>query len=148
MMAYGEWQVLTILAAHNGQSEVAAFGLLGTLWETFESFTERIGEAAIIRVGYFLGKGNPRSAKMSGYRSAMIGTMMACIVTSIFWIFGNEIPRWFSNDPGVQKAMLGSIPLMGVGNLSMVTGMVCWSVIGAQGRYSIAIVSCFCAVGL
>jgi Na+-driven multidrug efflux pump len=84
MMAYGEWQVLTILAAHNGQSEVAAFGLLGTLWEFFESFTERIGEAAIIRVGYFLGKGNPRSAKMSGYRSAMIGTVMACVVTSIF----------------------------------------------------------------
>ena len=97
VMAYGEWQVLTILAAHNGQADVAAFGLLGALWETFESFTEGIGEAAVIRVGYFLGKGNPRSAKMSGYRSAMFGTVMACVVTSIFWIFGNEIPRWFSN---------------------------------------------------
>lgn len=27
---------------------------------------------------------------------------------------------------------------MGVGNLSMVFGMVCWAIIGAQGRYSLA----------
>jgi len=138
LVAYGEWEVLTILAAHNGPAQVGAWGLLGTLWETFESFTEGIGEASVIRVAFFLGKGDPRCAKVSGYRSAMLGTVVACMVTSIFWIFGEEIPRLFSSDPLVQQTMLDSIPLMGIGNLSMVTGMVCWSVIGAQGRYSLA----------
>lgn len=38
----------------------------------------------------------------------------------------------------VQQAMLGAIPLMGIGNLSMAFGMMCWGVIGAQGRYSLA----------
>jgi hypothetical protein len=44
----------------------------------------------------------------------------------------------FLTDPVVQEAMLRSIPLMGIGNLCMVFGMVCWAIVGAQGRYSLA----------
>ncbi|MFN9983818.1 MAG: MATE family efflux transporter, partial [bacterium] len=70
--------------------------LLGTLWETFESFTEGIGEAAVIRVALHLGQGDVGYAKTSGYRSAILGLVVACCVTSIFWIFGHEIPQLFS----------------------------------------------------
>jgi hypothetical protein len=34
--------------------------------------------------------------------------------------------------------MVDSIPLMGIGNLSMTTGMVCWSVLGGQDRWNVA----------
>lgn len=87
----------------NKNQQVGAWGLLGTLWETFESFTEGIGEASVIRVAFFLGKGDPRCAKLSGYRSAMLGTVVACMVTSIFWIFGEEIPRLFSSGKFHQR---------------------------------------------
>lgn len=96
LLAYCEWELNTIFVAHAGQTQVAAYVLLGTLWETFESFTEGIGEAAVIRVALHLGQGNVRSAKTSGYRSAILGLVVACCVTSIFWIFGHEIPQLFS----------------------------------------------------
>jgi len=138
LVAYGEWELLTIFAAHNGQAYLSAWGLLGTLWETFESLTEGIGDAAEIRVAYHLGRGEPKAAEVSGFKGAIIGTVVAFVATSIFWILGEDIPRWFSTDPLVQQAMLGAIPLMGIGNLSMAFGMMCWGVIGAQGRYSLA----------
>jgi Na+-driven multidrug efflux pump len=96
LVAYGEWELLTIFAAHNGQSQIATWGLLGALWETFESFTEGIGDAAEIRVAYHLGRGNPKSAQISGIKGAIIGTVAAFTVTSLFWIVGEEIPGWFS----------------------------------------------------
>jgi hypothetical protein len=34
--------------------------------------------------------------------------------------------------------MVDSIPLMGIGNLSMTMGMVCWSVLGGQDRWNVA----------
>jgi hypothetical protein len=48
-----------------------------------------------------------------------------------------------SVDPEVIKAMVASIPLMGIGNLSMTTGMVCWSVLGGQDRWNVATVWSF-----
>ena len=96
LLAYCEWELNTIFVAHAGQSQVAAYALLGTLWETFESFTEGIGEAAVIRVALHLGQGDVGYAKTSGYRSAILGLVVACCVTSIFWIFGHEIPQLFS----------------------------------------------------
>jgi Na+-driven multidrug efflux pump len=102
LMAYCEWELNTIFVAHTGQAQVAAYALLGTLWETFESFTEGIGDAAVIRVALHLGQGDPRSAKISGYRSAILGLVVACLVTSIFWIFGHEIPQLFSTGTSLK----------------------------------------------
>lgn len=96
VVAEAEWELLGVFAAHNGQSEIAAWGLLGSLWETFEAFHEGIGDAAEIRVAYHLGKGNPKMARMSGLKGAIIGTVTAFTTTSFLWILGEEIPKWFS----------------------------------------------------
>jgi Na+-driven multidrug efflux pump len=96
LVSEAEWEIFTIFAAHNGQSEIAAWGLMGSLWETFEAFHEGIGDAAEIRVAYHLGKGNPQSAQMSGLKGAIIATATAFTTTSFLWIFGEEIPKWFS----------------------------------------------------
>jgi Na+-driven multidrug efflux pump len=59
LLQYGEWEVLTIFSAFMGPAEVAAWGILGTLWESFEAMVEGVADGGEIRVGYHLGAGRP-----------------------------------------------------------------------------------------
>ena len=43
LLAYAEWEVLTIFAAILGPAEAATWAILGYVWEVFESTTEAIG---------------------------------------------------------------------------------------------------------
>ena len=36
ILTYGEWEVMTFFASHMGPNEVAAWGMVGYVWETFE----------------------------------------------------------------------------------------------------------------
>ena len=47
---------MTIFCAHLGEAEVAAWAILGELWDLFEAATEGTGEAAAIRIAHHLGK--------------------------------------------------------------------------------------------
>jgi Na+-driven multidrug efflux pump len=112
LVSEAEWEIFTIFAAHNGQSEVAAWGLMGSLWETFEAFHEGIGDAAEIRVAYHLGKGSPHLALTSGLKGAIIATATAFTTTSFLWIFGEEIPKWFSKGVYISYLRLFNVHLM------------------------------------
>ena len=41
-------------------------------------------------------------------------------------------------DPTLKRMIFEQIPLVGVGQIAMALGTVCWSVVGAQGRYRLA----------
>lgn len=143
LLAYGEWEVLTVFASHLGQAEVTAWAVLGYIWETFEAASEGIGDGAEVRVAYHLGKGNPQMAKISANKSILLGTIFSCFVTSIFFIIGDSLPVWFTTDPVLQSLIRDLLPLIGVGNITMSFGMVCWAIIGAQGRYRLATLAGF-----
>lgn len=138
VLAYGEWELLTVFAAHMGRAEVAVWAILGTIWETFEATTEAIGDSAEVRVGYHLGKGDPKMAKMAADKSLFWGTCVGGFVTMILLVVGPYFSHWFSDEVIIQTMISDVIPLIGIGNVTMTFGMLCWSIIGAQGRYHLA----------
>lgn len=77
-------------------------------------------------------------AKKSSYKSLVIGVFFGFLGTSVFFMCGDNLAVWLTNDPTLQHMLSTLIPLVGVGNVTMTFGMVSWHVIGAQARYRLA----------
>ena len=147
VLAYAEWEVLTVFAAVLGPAEAATWAFLGFVWDVFESTTEAIGDAGEVRCAYQMGKGRPALAELSSYKSMLMGVIMALSVTAVFLGLSNYLPYWLTQDPTIQSMLVELFPLMALGNITMTTGMVCWALIGAQGRYRLAtVVATACSV--
>jgi len=135
--------VLTIFAKYLGPAEVSAWAILGYIWETFEASTEGIGDAAEVRVAFHLGKGNPEMARISSQKSMLLGTIFGTFLTSLFFIIGDTLPTWFTDDVTLQEMIRSLLPMIGIGNVTMTFGFMCWAIIGAQGRYRLATLVAF-----
>lgn len=138
LLEYGEWEALTFFAAFLGPAEVAAWGILEAIWDLFESATEGLSEAGSIRLAFHLGKGNVKQAPISAWKSLFLSSILAVFITAIFFICGDDLPGWFTKDETLQNMLTSMIPLVGMGNILMIFGMVSWSLVGAQGRYKLA----------
>jgi Na+-driven multidrug efflux pump len=121
-----------------GPAEVAAWGLLGTLWDVFENVTESVADACEVRVAMLLGAGRPEKAKMSAYKCIYLGLFVALFLSSVLFILGDEIPTWLTNDVTLQRLLAELIPLFGIGNIGLTVGTISWTAVGAQGRYRLA----------
>lgn len=122
--------------------------MLGFLWDVFESTTESIGDAGEVRCAYQLGKGRPKLAELSSYKSMLIGLLTALSVTAVFLGLRDYLPYWLTQDTTIQGMLAELFPLMALGNIAMTTGMVCWALIGSQGRYRLATSVAFACSGL
>lgn len=138
LLEYGEWEILTFIVAVTGPAEIAAWGILGSLWEVFESATEGLSEAACIRVAFHLGTGNAELAKQSAYKSLFLCVNLSVSITCILFICGDSVSGWYTQDSTLRQILDTMIPMIGVGNIFMVFGMVSWGLVGAQGRYRLA----------
>lgn len=138
LLQYGEWEILTVFTAFMGPAEVAAWGVLGTLWEAFESVTEGVADGGEIRVSYHLGAGNPRMAKKASYKAILFGVFVGCFFTSMIFILGEDLAVWFTSDVMLQRMIADLLPYLGIGNITMTAGIVAWGLVGAQGRYRLA----------
>jgi multidrug resistance protein, MATE family len=138
LLSNAEWAVLTFFASHLGPAEVAAWALLGSIWDIFYAVTGGIGDAAEIRLAYLLGDNNPRGAKVSAYKSLFLGMVLASLISILYFSLQGQIPAWFTSDTTLQHMLAELVPFVGVANLTMTFGMQCWSLIGAQGKYKLA----------
>jgi len=138
LFMFGEWQVLSLFAAHLGPDAVAAWALLGSIWDLLEAATEEVGASAEVRVGYYLGKGNPRMARNSANKALFVGTCCGFLITMVFYFMGDKLAFWFTEDVVIQRMIVNSIPFVSLANIAMVYGMLCWSISVAQGRYTLA----------
>jgi MATE family multidrug resistance protein len=138
LLSNAEWAVLTFFASHLGPAEVAAWAILGSIWDVFYSVTSGIGDAAEIRVAYHLGDNHPTMAKLSAYKSLLLGMLVATVISIIYFSLQDRIPVWFTSDETLQSMLAELVPFVGVANLTMTFGMQCWSLIGAQGKYKLA----------
>lgn len=138
LLSHGEWAILTFMASALGPAEVAAWAILGSIWDVFYSATSGIGDAAALRVGLHFGANHPNMAKLAGYKALLISMSVATIVSIFFFSLQDRIPGWFTVDPTLQAMLRELMPFVGVGNFSMQFGMTAWSLIGAQGRYDLA----------
>jgi multidrug resistance protein, MATE family len=137
-LSNAEWAVFTFFASFLGPAEVAAWALMGSIWEIFYSITSGIGDAAEIRVAFHLGDNHPSMARLSAFKSLFIGMMMAALVSILYFSLQRFIPVWFTSDETLQAMLLELVPFVGIANLTMTFGMQCWSIIGAQGKYKLA----------
>lgn len=146
-----------------GAAEVAAWGMIGYVWSAFEtitgkmallhfarqiqpcthsltmmSFSDGLGNAAEVRVGFRMGAGQVGIAKMVGEKSIYFGVIVAVFETGLVFIMAKYLPGWLTPDPTLQKLLFDLLPLIGFGQILMVAGMEAWAVIGAQGRVRMA----------
>ncbi|CAJ1949759.1 unnamed protein product [Cylindrotheca closterium] len=140
MLTYGEWEVMTLFAAHMGPAEVAAWGVLGFLWDTFEYIVEGLADAVEVRVGFRMGAGEMTEAKASAYKGMYLAIVISVYGTAILFLMSGHLPEWLTPDPTLQHMIFEALPLIGFGQILMSVGMVCWNILGAQGRVRLATV--------
>jgi Na+-driven multidrug efflux pump len=137
-LEYGEWTLLMVFVQHLGPAEVATWALLGIIFDILEAATEGIGEAAAIRVAYHLGNGNAELGRAASYKAIFLSTIQSLVVTSCLFMFGKNIATRMTSDPTLQHLLNDTLTLLGIGNIVLSYAMICWSLIGAQGRYRLA----------
>lgn len=137
MLEY-QWELLVIFVANLGPAEVVAWTLLGVIWKVLESSTEGIGEAAADRVAYHLGSGDGDAARISSYKSCFVAVVQGLLLTSTLFMIGKNITTWLTTDVTLQNMVNKVVPLVGLGNIVMNFALICWNLVGAQGRYRLA----------
>lgn len=81
-------------------------------------------EAGSIRLATHLGRGSINSAKLCTWKCLFLSTSLGIFETSILFICGNDISTWFTDDKFLQDIMNNMLPVVGIGNILMVFGMV------------------------
>lgn len=102
VIVYVQWEVLTIFAGAMGPAEVAAWGMLGFIWDTFENLTAGFADAAEVRIGFHMGSGQPHNAKIAAAKSMYMAVVAAVVSTSILFILSQYLPGWLTPDPTLQ----------------------------------------------
>jgi Na+-driven multidrug efflux pump len=138
LLAYSEWELLTVFAKFLGPAEVATWGLLGTVWDVLEATTEAISEAGEVRCAYLLGAGRFDDARVSAFKSMFLAFFASVLLSSIVLMCGESLAVWMTDDPTLQGLMSDLIPLFAMGNVALTTGTTAWTLVGAQGRYSLS----------
>jgi hypothetical protein len=125
-----------------GPAEVAAWGMLGFIWEilghvTCKPFKEvpfpsrqqphelshrtlhqplvyksGFADAAVYRVGFRLGAGQPHNAKIAAYKAIYLGMVGAALSTSGLFVISGYIPGWLTPDPTLQRMIFDCLPLV------------------------------------
>jgi len=138
LLGNAEWEILTILAAMLGPAEAATWAVLGYVWEFFESTTEAIGDASELRVAHHLGNGQPDMAKLSAYKSMLLAAIVTGLSSVLLMSLVDQLPPLMTYDTTIQDMLVHLFPLVALGNVTMSMGMVCWAIVGAQGRYRLS----------
>lgn len=139
LLADGEFQVMTLFCRSMGNgAEVAAWGLVSEIWDVFETLTEGFGDAAEVRVGFRMGAGQVRLARLATDKSLYVSCIAAVYCTGILFALALYVPGWLTPDPTLRKMVFDVIPLIGFGQILFVWGMVAWAILGAQGRIRVA----------
>jgi len=138
LLELGEWEVLILFVSHLGGAEVATWAIMGVIWEIFVAFTEGIGEAASVRVSFFLSEGLPDEAKRLANKVTFMSFVLVLTVSSIFLMAGPNIAVALSTDKTLQHLINQLVGTAVLANVSMTFAQVYWSLAGAQGRYSVA----------
>mmetsp|Transcript_24231 Transcript_24231/g.50641 ORF Transcript_24231/g.50641 Transcript_24231/m.50641 type:complete len:952 (+) Transcript_24231:90-2945(+) len=135
LFEYGEWELLTIFAASMGQAEVAAWGLMESIWDLLEAFIEGFSNAGSVRLALHLGKGNIVQAKRSAWKSLFLVTTLGLVISIIYAIIGDHIAVLFTSDETLQNMLKAMIPIICFGNVFQSFGSMAWCLVGSQGRY-------------
>jgi Na+-driven multidrug efflux pump len=78
------------------------------------------GDAAEVRVGFRMGSGQVRLAKLCSDKAMYVSFTCAVYAAGILFILAMFIPGWLTPDPTLQRMLFDIIPLIGFGQILMV----------------------------
>jgi len=133
-----EWEILFIFAAVKGSEEVAAWGLLGYIWQLAEQVSVAIADNSEVRVATLLGCGCPAKARYSSHKSLFLGIITSIVMSVIILAFQNQLPTWLTKNETLQRMLSELLPLFCVGLSALTLGSMSWTIICAQGRTRLA----------
>jgi len=138
LLYHGEWQILIFFASWLGPAEVAAWGLLGTIWDANELIIEAVSEACEVRCAMFLGTGQVKQAKFLAYKSYWIGFVSAAIISLFLFLFIDVLPTWLTRDELLRQMIEDLIPMICIANFASGMMIVSETMLYAQNRYKLA----------
>lgn len=77
-------------------------------------------------------------AKASAYKGMYLAVVISVYGTAVLFLMSGHLPGWLTPDPTLQHMIFEALPLIGFGQILMSVGMVCWNILGAQGRVRLA----------
>jgi len=134
LLSSGQWQAFIFFASKLGSAEVAAWGLLGIIWEELDYVINAIAEGCVIRCAISLGAGRVHTAKYVAYKSLWICFIWGMAVTVILVVFANEIPALLTPSPVLQAMVAKSLPVMAVANAFCGVGIMVDHILSVQNR--------------
>jgi len=111
---------------------------MGVVWEVFEATTEGLGSAGAVRISYYLSENLPEQAKRMSMKVVFLAAVQAFSLVSFFLILGPNITVALIVDPVLQDMFLELVGMTSLAYFSMTFAQIFWSLVGAQGRFSIA----------
>ena len=133
-----EWSILSLFAGYIGGLYLNAWTILGSLWSLFSYAPEGINNAVVMRLALHLGRGDPRSAKVTGYKCLAYSGVLSLLVSAMFYIWHHEIIALFTNSPLISAFLGKTVVLIAVGNVIVGLGGTASAILTAQGRPGIA----------
>ena len=130
------------LSSFMGPAEVSAWAILDTIWSGTHELIDGIANASEVRCAFLLGNDQPNRARWSAYKSMMVVTFAALLLTSLIYSFGDDLPTWLTNDPALQHILRDLLPLFGLANFVKSVDKMSWTLVGSQGRYRLATFIC------
>ncbi|KAL3922175.1 MAG: hypothetical protein SGILL_002348 [Bacillariaceae sp.] len=121
-----------------GPAEVAAFGLLGSVWDAVEMIIAAIGEGAEVRSANLLGSGKSKKAEYLAYKSFWIGIVSAAFMSLLLMLLMNEIPSLLTPDALLQGLLRDLIPMISIACFASALAIMSGSMLYAQNRFSVA----------
>lgn len=78
----------------------------------FVVLSAALADAAEVRVGFHMGAGQPRKAKVIGYKALYLGLIVAVFSTSFLFVLSPQISMWLTPDPTLQRMIFDVLPLV------------------------------------
>lgn len=129
-----EWSVVSMFAGWMGAIELNAWTILGSLWGIFEYAPEGINSAVVMRLAFHLGRGDPRRAKVTGYKCLAYSGTLSLLLSVIFFAWHREIIALFTYNANITTVLQNNSLLIAVGNVILSLGGTAGVILTAQGR--------------
>jgi MATE family multidrug resistance protein len=129
--------MVSIFVATFDPNEVAAFFLIGTIWDFFFSITSGITGAAQIRVAQNLGECNPEKAKESAFRSIYIVGFLTGTGALVGLCIRQFISSSFASDEATISVINDTLPIVLFGTFADGFGNVACGIVEGQGRFQL-----------
>ena len=117
-----------------GPAEVAAWGVLGVIWEELEHIVTAIAEGCEVRVAITLGSGDIKNAKLISYKAIWICFAWGLLVSIVFFLFEDSISTFITKDPLLQEMVAYNLPMISLVNIISGIGIMAEHILWSQNR--------------